>query len=97
MNNKMEKIKQPNPEGGSWTERIGSINNLLLFCKDWTRREDIAKHFNLTSQMSANAAKLLKTYYSDVETRKGRGLTARALEYKTKQSTLEEIEFERNL
>jgi len=71
----------------SWSDKVGSTDNLFLFCKEWTSKKEITEKFGLTSTEAWNACKFLRKMKFYIEVKKGEGITKKKYLFKTRYNT----------
>lgn len=75
----------------SWKEKIQNTNDLIIFCKDWKTKDDIAVYFNLTPIEAWHCIKFARSLTSDFETKTQVGITKRAYAVRSRAHVLQEI------
>lgn len=75
----------------SWNDKIQNINNLLIYCREWRTKDDIAAEYNMTPVESWHCIKWARSMYSDFETKDKIGITKRSYAIRTRIHVLKEI------
>lgn len=61
-----------------WVEKVGSLDNIFIFCETQKTRNDIRVKFNLSNIESWHACKCLSGFKDSFDIEKGLGKTGKA-------------------
>lgn len=68
----------------SWGDKIKSIDEVAVFCKDWKTTTEIREQFNLTAAEAWGCMRFCMKLTSDFEHRSNVGATTRSYAIKTR-------------
>lgn len=74
-----------------WKDKV-KLNEMFKFCEIPRTRKEIQKEFNLTPIQSWHCCRYLMKLSSDMIVEKNIGITSRAYHFKTRKTTLENLE-----